>query len=230
MAREGVSLKRVVRADRASIVSAIRDLGTQLGTTKFNELGASKKAAKDDPLAELVGRFGKPPPVSQGDVEAINRLRGGKSGGSKKITVAGGDDKATRALVRKLSTGVADAIEGGARVILQVDNSAPVTDDDIRVADAKLATLSDALGVFGSRGSTMLMVVLVPQGGRPTILVAGAGVRKARVSTTSVDTSDLAAGLSWIAGRADKSSDAARTWLAGALEQPVLQSVVANGK
>lgn len=220
LARSGVSLPGISRVSDAEVVHALREFGKSLPERQFREIGVVGKASDNDALAALRKRFGKPPPASKKDAAAVERLRkaGGGKGG-RGVEIAGGS--ATSGTTRRssrLAKDVIGALDDGARLVLKVESRRPTDATEQRELDDRLASLAETIGAFDGLERVALVVVLVPQSGRPALLIAGQGLKRARVSRQRPDAADLVAGLARLvrAAAAVKKGDA--TWLLSSLE------------
>ena len=218
LARDGVSLPSVSRIDGAELVGALRALGKSLPDRQFHEIGAAGPKLADDPLAALRRRFGKPPPASRKDADAVKRLRkAGGEGGNLDVDDGSSGSKA-RPRSGGLAEAVTDAFDDGARLVLKIDSSGPTDATGKRRIDGLLASLSQALDSFDGVERVALVVVLLPENRRPAVLIKGSGFKRARVSRQRPDATDFAAGLARLlrADNAAKKGDA--TWVLSSLQ------------
>jgi hypothetical protein len=244
LAQSGVSFPALGADAGGEVVAALRKLGAELSAERlfgpafegcFREVGAPANApVRSDPLAELVARFGKPPPVSKEEAEAVARLR--RASGSKRdrgleVDEAGaGDSERTPASAGNETTAaavwtaeVASAFSGGARLVLRIDRvdaALPARGEDRRAADRTLEALAEEIGGVEGRNASVLIVVLVPPSGPPALIAAGGGFRNGRVVRKQPSAADIAAGVGRLVGGSsaiELASGGDAAWLAAAL-------------
>jgi hypothetical protein len=217
LARSGVSLPGLSRVDATEVVRALRELGKSLPKRQFRELGVATKNPEKDALSALRRRFGKAPPASKKDAEAVERLReaGGGKGGSVEVD---GDSAASATKPRSspLTKDVMDALDDGVRLVLKVESRRPTDATEQRQLDDQLTSLGETIGAFDGLEPVALVIVLLPESGRPALLIAGRGVKRARVSRQRPDSDDLAAGIARLVRASATKGDP--TWLLTILE------------
>ena len=255
LARRGASFPSLGFVDGNELVTSLRKLGKSLGAGKFHEIGAppsssgetqrggsggagsggagSGGAGSGGALDELVRRLGKPPPVSKDDADAVSRLRKASGGRGRSVEVSGGAEPKPKAEPKRSSSQLSKEIEGalgdGARLVLRVDALVPASGEEQRARDRELESLAEVVGAYDRGGPAILIVVLLPQGQRPVMILAGQGVKKARVSRRRPDGKEFLAGVRGILRAAQKGSSDL-LWLLSVLEIEARASVSSNSK
>ena len=104
-------------------------------------------------------------------------------------------------------------LDEGASLVLTVDSEPPEEGEATTILDRELATIaaetSDRTRAGGRRA---ILLVLVPRGGRPALIAAGAALRKGRVVGRSMDAADIAAAVTLLLGLPQRPGDESAEW------------------
>ena len=181
----------------------MRKAGGLLPEGKFNEVG-QKAAADDAPaagsaLARLRAKFGK-----------------GKAGAAKPSPTS----VATPQLVDK----VFRSFDKGARLVFKTEPSMAVSADHCRELDKRIGEMVSQFELEKGEGDVALLVVLVPSTGRPAMIAAGNGFKRAKICKGSPGVQAIAAGVVGLVDPGSKSA-ADWSWILNILEQSTAKAL-----
>ena len=206
LARCGAALPRLGSIDAEVLASELRKSGASLPEGKFRELG--QKAGGD----------GKPP-VS----DALARLRA-KFGKPKAPKTVEKKAPQTSAATAKLVSNVFSSFDGGARLVLKKEPAMTASAEHCRELDKRIGEMISEFNLGINGGEVALVVVLVPATGRPALLAAGGGFKRARICKGSPGGGDIAAGVASLIDPGSKTT-ANWNWILNLLEKPTAKAL-----
>lgn len=205
LARCGAALPRLSSLDTNLLAAEMRKSGALLPQGKFSELGqkaaAAAAPAEGGALARLRKKFGKPKD---------------KDTASKPATTS----VATPQMVSK----VFDSFDAGARLVFKTEPSMTASADHCRELDKRIGEMISQFDLEKGGGDVALLVVLVPTSGRPAMLAAGNGFKRAKVCKGSPGVTAIPAGIASLVDPGGKSS-ADWSWILNILEQSTAKAL-----
>ena len=203
LARCGAALPRLSSLAAGALADEMRKSGGLLPQGKFSELGQAAPAvntpAAGGALARLKARFGK----SKGDdVKPAQTLA------------------ATPQLVNKIFS----SFDKGARLVFKTEPSMPATADHCRELDKRIGEMVSQFDLEKGGGDVALLVVLVPASGRPAMIAAGNGFKRAKICKGSPGAAAIAAGITGLVDPGSKSA-ADWSWILNILEQSTAKAL-----
>ena len=203
LARCGAALPRLSSLATDALAAEMRKSGGLLPQGKFSELGQAAPAASTPAaggaLARLKARFGK----SKGDdVKPAQTLA------------------ATPQLVNKIFS----SFDKGARLVFKTEPSMPATADHCRELDKRIGEMVSQFDLEKGGGDVALLVVLVPASGRPAMIAAGNGFKRAKICKGSPGAAAIAAGITGLVDPGSKSA-ADWSWILNILEQSTAKAL-----
>ena len=203
LARCGAALPRLSSLATDALAAEMRKSGGLLPQGKFSELGqaavTANAPAAGGALARLKARFGK----SKGDdVKPAQTLA------------------ATPQLVNKIFS----SFDKGARLVFKTEPSMTATADHCRELDKRIGELVSQFDLEKGGGDVALLVVLVPASGRPAMIAAGNGFKRAKICKGSPGATAIAAGITGLVDPGSKSA-ADWSWILNILEQSTAKAL-----
>ena len=203
LARCGAALPRLSSLATDALAAEMRKSGGLLPQGKFSELGqaavTANAPAAGGALARLKARFGK----SKGDdVKPAQTLA------------------ATPQLVNKIFS----SFDKGARLVFKTEPSMTATADHCRELDKRIGEMVSQFDLEKGGGDVALLVVLVPASGRPAMIAAGNGFKRAKICKGSPGATAIAAGITGLVDPGSKSS-ADWSWILNILEQSTAKAL-----
>ena len=203
LARCGAALPRLSSLATDALAAEMRKSGGLLPQGKFSELGqaavTANAPAAGGALARLKARFGK----SKGDdVKPPQTLA------------------ATPQLVNKIFS----SFDKGARLVFKTEPSMTATADHCRELDKRIGEMVSQFDLEKGGGDVALLVVLVPASGRPAMIAAGNGFKRAKICKGSPGAAAIAAGITGLVDPGSKSA-ADWSWILNILEQSTAKAL-----
>lgn len=206
LARCGAALPRLGSLDAAVLASELRKSGARLPEGKFREIGQKTSAgdapAVSDALARLRAKFGKPKAPKPAEKKSPQ----------------------TSAATTKLVSKVFDSFDGGARLVLKKEPKMTASADHCRELDKRIGEMISEFKLEEGGGEVALVVVLVPATGRPALLAAGNGFKRARICKGSPGDADIAAGVAGLIDPGGKTT-ANWNWILNLLEKSTAKAL-----
>ena len=203
LARCGAALPRLSSLAAGALAAELRKSGGLLPQGKFSELGqavaAANAPAAGGALARLKARFGKP---KGDDVKPAQTLA------------------ATPQLVNKIFS----SFDKGARLVFKTEPSMTATAEHCRELDKRIGEMVSQFDLEKGGGDVALLVVLVPASGRPAMIAAGNGFKRAKICKGSPGAAAIAAGITGLVDPGSKSA-ADWSWILNILEQSTAKAL-----
>ena len=203
LARCGAALPRLSSLATDALAAEMRKSGGLLPQGKFSELGqaavTANAPAAGGALARLKARFGKP---EGDDVKPAQTLA------------------ATPQLVNKIFS----SFDKGARLVFKTEPSMTATADHCRELDKRIGEMVSQFDLEKGGGDVALLVILVPASGRPAMIAAGNGFKRAKICKGSPGATAIAAGITGLVDPGSKSS-ADWSWILNILEQSTAKAL-----
>ena len=203
LARCGATLPRIAPLDTDILASELRKSGARLPEGKFREIGqkteAVAKASVNDALARLRAKFGKPKKEEKKTPQ-------------------------TSIATPQLANKVFDSFDAGARLVFKAEPSMSASPEHCRELDKRIGEMIAQFGLEKTGSAVAVVVVLVPASGRPALLAAGSGFKRARVCKGSPGGAELAAGVAGLVDPGSKTS-ADWSWILKLLEQSTAKAL-----
>ncbi|MBN1441495.1 MAG: hypothetical protein JXA90_02250 [Planctomycetes bacterium] len=222
LARQGVSFPALAPLAREPLIASLRQLGREI-SPDYREVTA-RVDSPEDSLARLLSDLGAPPPISQEEEKALERLRHaiGRENGRAGMQAAakgesGRDDEPASKVAAPEAPGggaasqdaaepalieesVLDALSGGARLTLILDGEQPSPESPGDRREEALDRIATSLlaGLARRRklsASSALLVVLFPEDGPPALIAAGHLLKRGRMLGAALDAREIVAGV-----------------------------------